>query len=119
MHLAPIFISRSLLYLVSAEDPGLCFAKSPVVRRWRSSQLQAAVGTPPRCVVPVGSLSSIFMSFESKENYIKAESDANLHLHERVVKIETDCMRLKLLACMNIIGFVFCIFLMLVLLLKL
>ncbi|MED6163102.1 hypothetical protein PIB30_076643 [Stylosanthes scabra] len=48
----------------------------------------------------------------------KTDSHTNLHLHDRVAKIEADYIRLKLLACMNIIGFVFCMFMMLVLLLK-
>ncbi|MED6211707.1 hypothetical protein PIB30_076298 [Stylosanthes scabra] len=99
----PLQVSRS------AANPGREYYSCPAGRcRWFMW-----TGPALKCSVRRGSQS---VELDAEDN--KANLGNNFGLLERVGKIQNDCFMLKMLACMNLLGFVFCMFFILVLLFK-
>ncbi|MED6197526.1 hypothetical protein PIB30_057262 [Stylosanthes scabra] len=93
----------------SEANPGMEYYSCPNGRcRWFRWE-----GPSVKCPVRVGGQNR---ERDAEESQVGLGS--SLLVHERIRKIENDCVTLKILACMNLLCFVFCLFLLMMLLFK-
>ncbi|MED6113073.1 hypothetical protein PIB30_067610, partial [Stylosanthes scabra] len=112
---------------------GLKLTREALLSLWSSLCIssifrhQRSIAAHRNCATPLPPLQGLALScsvrYSSQIHELDAEENkvdlgGNQQLHERIRKIENECMMLKMLACMNLLSFVFCMFFILVLLFK-